>query len=101
MTYLRVFGDLGWPWVLEQVLSFFEIVKIIDGRLNDKVTSRQVSKRKKEEIESYDEKREILPKIVKMSHFNVGILDKPEVFSRHFSSQKDDRNSKLCLLFEN
>ena len=101
MTCLGFFGGLGWPWVLEQVLSSFEIVKITDGRLNVKIASYRVWKRKNEEIESYDEKREILPKIVKTSHFNIGILDKPEVFSRQFLCQNNDRNPKLCLLFEN
>ena len=101
MTHLGVFGDLGWSWVLEQVLSSFEIVKVTDGRWNVKVTSCQVWERKNKEIESYDGKREILPKIVKMSHFNIGILDKPEVFSRQFLCQNNDRNPKLCLLFEN
>ena len=101
MTHLGVYGDLGWSWVLEQVLSSFETVKVTDGRWNVKVTSCQVWERKNKEIESYDGKREILPKIVKMSHFNIGILDKPEVFSRQFLYQKDDRHSKLCLLFEN
>ena len=84
MTHSGVFDDLGWSWVLEQVLSSFEIVKVTDGRWNFKVTSCQVWERKNKEIESYDGKREILPKIVKMSHFNIGILDKPEVFSRQF-----------------
>ena len=53
------------------------------------------------EIESYDKKREILPKNVKMSHFNFYILDKPKIFSRNNVYEENSRNLKFYLLFEN
>ena len=82
MTHLGVNGDLGWSWVLKKVLFSFKILKVTYGWWSVEVTSCKVSN-------------------VKTSHFNIGILDKPEVFSRQFLYQKDDRNPKLCLLFEN
>ena len=53
------------------------------------------------EIESYDKKRDILPKNVKISHFNIDILDKPETFSKQNFYQENSRNLKFHLLFEN
>ena len=101
MTYLGVFYDQGWSWVLEKVLFSFEFLKVTDDWWNVEVTSSQVWKRINKEIQSYGKKREIFPKIVKKSHFSIDILEKPDFFPRQFEYQKDDRNLKFYLLFEN
>ena len=87
MTCLGVFDDLGWSWVLEKLLFSFEVLKVTDGWRNVEVTPCQVWKRMNKEIESYDEKREILLKVVKMSHFSIEILEKPDFFPGIFCTK--------------
>ena len=43
MTYLGVFDDLGWSWVLEKVLFSFEILKVTEGWRNVEVQPCKVS----------------------------------------------------------
>ena len=84
MTHLSDFGTLGWSWILEQALFFFEVSLTENDRVYVKLTSCWVWKKTVEYIESYDEKRENLPKFVKMSHFARLILEKPKIFLQFF-----------------
>ena len=77
MTHITDFHEQGLSLVLEQVLCSLKVLKLEYDWLLAEILFLKVLKKTDKLNKSYNKKREIYQKFVKMSHFNLVILEKP------------------------